>query len=179
MKTRLKQLYGILALLWGLVTIASGAPIKIAAEKVPEETVTEMHIYQEDVQGAKQFLQSLIVPPPGNPEPPVKFLYITVDLPPGKHRLYASFYNGKVWGPFSDVLEVEVPATPDPTPAPQPVPVPSKPKLRVIPIYTAPTPDPQDPNRKINGYYVVNPEPDGTYPPTQFITTEAILVEKP
>lgn len=85
-------------------------------------------------------------------------------------------------GPDSDPVSHTVPAVTVPPVVPPVVPPqpPAKVEgLRIIRIFTAPTPDPQDPKRKINGYYALNPEPDGTYPDKQFIFTEAIIAPKP
>jgi hypothetical protein len=93
----------------------------------------------------------------------------TVELPAGTYRVVVTCQNAHGWSSFSDPVEVVVPDTP-----PKP---PSKPTgLRVVRVFTSSTPDGP---KTLNGHYVVNPEPDGTYPPKQFITTEAILVPKP
>ena len=160
----MKLLRGYFYLIGGIlftgIELALAAPVRLEWNAPPaSENVTLAHLRLVMPDGTSAYLADSATDT------------ATVELATGTYHVVVTFKNEHGWSEFSDPVEVVVADTPV---VPKP---PSKPTgLRVIPIYTSATPDGP---KTLNGHYVVNPEPDGTYPPKQFISTEAILVPKP
>ena len=165
MKIALKYIVLLLALLWGVVFADS---IKLTWDAAP---ATDPKIIRYDIFKWAEGKWNYLASTPGT-------VGVTVDVQPGTDLAIAAQSQAGLWGPMSEKFTY-VPAPLSPTP---PLP-PSKPTgLRILPIKASTSLNLPKDQWPTVGYFVVPPEPDGSYPERQFFisaTTATITSDIP